>query len=207
MSDRHALHVYVLHSHLSPYLRHLPFAAREDLFSTVAEGIMTASAEQPTTVLHPYLNGPDGCRQTIGARACGRPADDDAHAWPFGDPTPIPPPPPLPERTWHIRQWTIRNPAAPSHAFDDINPVTTSSWVREDDGTTGDDIVILWPSRFSAFYGGWDADQVAAAWQADRDRLANAGGFVYLPLGPKGTPDDELAEPPHECAPTCYCWD
>uniref|UniRef100_UPI003F49B2B3 hypothetical protein n=1 Tax=Streptosporangium sp. CA-235898 TaxID=3240073 RepID=UPI003F49B2B3 len=204
VSDRRALHLSVLHSHLSPYLRHLPHTVREDLFTRVANGFTATAAERPSTVLHPYLGGPAGCRQAIGTLACGHPADADVHAWPFGDPIPIPP---IPERLWHIRRWTIRNPAAPAHAFDDINPVTVESWEREDDGTTGDNVVILWADRFLAFYGGWDADQVRAAWQADRDRLVAASGFIPLPLGPQGKPDEELAEPPHECGTDCYCWD
>ncbi|MEU8378688.1 hypothetical protein [Streptosporangium sp. NPDC048865] len=201
MSRRHALHLSVLHSHLTPYLRHLPFADREALFSAVAEGIMTASDEHPTTVLHRYVHGPNGCRQQISNTMCALTRDDEIHKWPFGDTADVP------ERIWHVRRWTILNPAAPTHAFDDINPVHVQSWSREDWGTTGDDVVIFWGGRFSAFYGGWDADAVAAAWQADRDRLAAAGGFAPLPFGPKGKPDEELAEPPHRCDTDYCCWD
>ncbi|GHE31544.1 hypothetical protein GCM10017673_37850 [Streptosporangium violaceochromogenes] len=198
----------VLRRHLKPHLKRLPAPARERLHAAVADALTGAEAVAPQTVPHPYVHGPAGCRARIGDLTCGLTRDGQAHRWPFGEPAPVPGQQPGTERRWHTLLWHIRNPAAPARAFDDINPVTARSWDREDWGTTGEDVVTLWYGRFQVFYGGWDAGRVAAAWRADRDRLAGAGGFAPLPFGPSGVPGEDLAEPPHECGPDCdpdYC--
>ncbi|MEU7004536.1 hypothetical protein [Nonomuraea sp. NPDC046570] len=205
-TDRQQRLTAVLVAHLTPYLRFTPYADREDLYDQIAASLAGPLAANPRTVLHPYFHGPSGCRQAIGAAVCGLARHDDVHAWPFGEPADVP------QRAWYTLWWRILNPAAPAAVFDEINPVRSESWEREDWATTGEKVVTLWQkidqSGWWVFYGGWDADQVRAAWQADRDRLAAAGGFTPLPFGPRGVPDDDLVTPPREHTDDddeCWC--
>ncbi|MEV7011651.1 hypothetical protein [Streptosporangium sp. NPDC051022] len=205
MNDRHSLYETALREHFASHLS-IPPGTDEDHLSvlcrTAAAHLITVLDQQPAAVLHRYIHGPAGCRQQISGTVCGLTRGSETHQWPFDED-----PAPVPERMWHTLRWTIQNPAAPAHVFDTINPTTTRSWEREDWGSTGEGVVVLWNGRFRVFYGGWDAEQVAAAWRADRDRLAAAGGFAPLPFGPTGKPGDELAEPPHVCDTDYCCWD